>query len=135
MEAKLKMDLYFTEAGDIEVSPQGDLAVTQTEWRDDVQQVYVRIMTDQGDWVLNPTLGADLSRLYGLPQNPDTGNIGVQMIQKALEREQRFLGKSIKINAVPTGYQTIRFDVYVTSGSREKIKLSVEQNLTLGEGS
>jgi hypothetical protein len=128
-------DLYFTEEGDIAVSPNGDLALTQTSWRDDVQQVYVRLMTDQGDWVLHPQLGADLSQLYGLPQSPETGQLGVMLIQSALEREKRFVGKSFDIKPVPTGYQTIRFDVYVTSGSREKIRLSVEQNLGLGEGS
>lgn len=127
------MDLYFTEVGDLAISPQGDLALTQTSWRDDVQQAYLRIMTDQGDWVTHPELGADLSRLYGLPQSPETGNMGITLIQAAMEREKRFVGKAIDIKAIPTGYQAIRFDVYVSSGSREKIKLSVEQTLGIGE--
>jgi len=129
------MDLYLTEAGDIAIAPSGDIAMTQSTWRDDVQQAYVRIMTDQGDWVIHPNLGADLSQLYGLPQSPETGAFGVRLIQEALDREGRFNGKGTTIEAIPTGYQTIRFDVYVTSGSREKIRLSVEQNLEIGEGS
>lgn len=129
------MDLYFDESGDIAVSPSGDIALTQSTWRDDVQQAYVRIMTDQSDWVLHPNLGADLSRLYGMPQSPETGAFGTRLIQDAMDREKRFVGKTIDVKAIPTGYQTVRFDVYVTSGSREKIRLSVEQNLDLGEGS
>lgn len=128
-------DLYFTEEGDIAVAPNGDIALTQTSWRDDVQQVYVRMMTDQGDWVLHPQLGADLSQLYGLPQSPETGQLGVALIEAAMEREGRFAGKGIEVTPIPTGHQSIRFDVYITSGSREKIRLSVEQNIGLGEGS
>ncbi len=122
-------DLYFTEAGDIAVAPNGDVAVTQAEWRDDVQQAYIRMMTDVGDFVLYPELGADLSQLYGRPQSEATGAYGVALIEAALDREGRFIGKPVTIKAVPTGYQTIRFDLFVKSGSRDKIKLSVEQNL------
>lgn len=126
------MDLYIDESGDIRPSPSGDLAETPTTWRDDVQQAYVRIMTDEGDWLINPQLGASLSKLYGMPQSPQTAEVGKQLIQAALDREGRFIGKPVTINAVPTGYQTIRFDVMITSGSREQIRLSVEQNLTFG---
>lgn len=123
------MDLYFSEDGDLAVAPNGDLAVTQADWRDDVQQAYIRMMTDVGDFVLYPELGADLSQLYGMPQSQQTGQFGVQLIEAALKREGRFTGRSVSINAVPTGYQTIRFDVFVTLGSKEKIKLSIEQDL------
>lgn len=129
------MDLYLTEDGDVAISPAGDLALTQSAWRDDVQQVYVRLMTDVGDWVLHPDLGADLSRLYGLPQTPETGSYGIDLIEAAIRRENRFLGKQVDIKAIPTSHQSIRFDVYVTSGSRQQIRLSVEQNLNIGEGS
>jgi hypothetical protein len=122
-------DLYFSESGDIAVSPSGDVAVTQANWRDDVQQTYIRMMTDIGDYLLYQELGADLSQLYGRPQSEATGNYGIALIEAALEREGRFIGKPIEVKAVPTGYQSIRFDVFVKSGSRNKIKLSIEQNL------
>jgi hypothetical protein len=60
-------DLYLTEAGDLGVDPAGDLAITQTAWRDDVQQVYIRCMTDVGDFQVYPHLGATLTTLYGEP--------------------------------------------------------------------
>jgi len=49
-------DLYMDESGDLAVSPAGDLAVTQTTWRDDVQQAYIRIMTEMGDFEVYPEL-------------------------------------------------------------------------------
>lgn len=123
------MDLYFTENGDIQPAPNGDFAMTPSRWRDDVQQAYIRIMTDEADFELYPTLGASLSRLFGMPQSPETGTYGATLIEAALNREGRFLGKSFTVDAVPTGPQTIRFDVFVTSGNRDQVLLSVEQSL------
>lgn len=123
------MDLYFSEEGDIAISPTGDMAVTESQWRDDLQQGYIRVMTEEGDYLLYPELGATLSRLYGMPQSPETGVYGEQLITAALNRESRFIGRRFTVKAVPTGPQTIRFDVIIVSGSREQIRLSVEQNL------
>lgn len=122
-------DLYFTEAGDITVSHSGDLAVTPTPWRDDVQQAHIRIMTDEGDYRLYPRMGATLSNLYGMPQSPGTGKYGEELVRSALDREGRFVGSPISVRSVPTGPQTLRFDVIILSGSREQIRLSVEQDL------
>lgn len=123
------MDLYFNESGDVQPSPNGDFAITPTQWRDDVQQAYIRIMTDEGDFRLYPQLGASLSRMWGMPQSPETGNFGSDLIDAALDREGRFAGSQISVNAVPVDYQRIRFDVFVTSGNREQILLSVEQDI------
>lgn len=123
------MDLYFTEEGDLAVTSGGDVALTDTQWRDDVQQAYIRVMTDPGDFLLYPALGAGLSQLYGLPQSPETGQLGEKLIEAALDREGRFIGKPVEVKGVPISYQTIRFDVGITAGSRGLIKLSVEQNL------
>lgn len=123
------VDLYFTEEGDMAVAPNGDLALTQANWRDDLQQVYIRMMTDVGDHVLHPMLGSDLSQLFGEPQTKATGALGVRLIEKSLEREGRFVGRKVEVQAVPVSPVAIRFDVYITSGSREKIKLSIEQDL------
>ena len=122
-------DLWFSEEGDIAVSANGDLAMTERQWRDDVQQVYIRMMTDVSDYVLYPLLGADLSQLYGKPQSADTGQLGVTLIDAALKREGRFTGQQISVQAIPTDYDKIRFDAFVTLGSREKIRMSVEQDL------
>lgn len=123
------MDLYFTEQGDIARSHTGDIAMTPTPWRDDVQQAYIRVMTEQGDYRLFPDLGASLSLLYGMPQSPETGSFGEQLIVDALNREARFSGQSFKVKAVPTGPQTIRFDIDLISGDREARGVAVEQDL------
>lgn len=125
------MDLFFTEDGDIARSPSGDIAISDTPWRDDVQQAYIRAMTDEGDYLLYPNLGASLSLLKGMPQSPETGQYGAALIGSALTRENRFTGATFDVKAVPVGPQAIRFDVNIISGSREQIRLSVEQDLGL----
>lgn len=122
-------DMYMYESGDLAISPAGDIAVTQTPWRHDVQQAYLRMMTDIGDFLVYPDLGASLSNLFGMPQSPETGQHGTNLIGSALDREGVFTGKRYTINAIPTGPQTIRFDVSLISGSQEQIVLSVEQGL------
>ena len=97
--------------------------------QNDVQQVYVRLMTEPGDFFSYPTLGVDLTTLYGMPQIPKTGEYGKQLIKTALEREGVFKGRNITIEAVPTGPDTIRFDVHVLTSANQPVTLSIKQNL------
>lgn len=127
----MPIDFFMDETGDIQRSPSGDIALTPTGYRDVVQQVYLRIMTDQGDYLLYPTMGASLSKLYGMPQSAATGEYGINLIQSALTSDGRFPTNQITVKAVPIDWQTIRFDVFVSSGSLQLIKLSVQQNLGL----
>ena len=123
------MDLYLSNDGDIKLSPTGDLAITENEWRDDSQQAYIRIMTEPGAWGLYPGLGAELYKLYGMAQSENTAAYGKALIEAALAREGRFAGKSLVLNAVPTGPQTIRFDVFIGSPSKNSPIVSIEQEL------
>lgn len=123
------MDFYFGQDGDLKISSQADIAITDTEWRNDAQQAYIRIMTEPGDWTLYPNLGAQLSELYGKPQTQETANYGISIIQTALGREGRFQGKQVIIKGIPTGPQTIRFDIFVGSPVQSNLILSIEQSL------
>jgi hypothetical protein len=123
------MDFYFSAEGDIKISSNGDIALTDTDWRDDAQQAYIRLKTEPGDWTLYTHLGADLASLYGMPQSLETGNLGIKLIQTALNRGGRFVGRSIEVKAVPTSIQTIRFDIYIKSGERNALVMSIEQDL------
>lgn len=124
-------DFYFTADGNLALSPSGDIAMTDTPWRDDIQQAYMRCMTDIGDYLLYPTFGASLSELKGMPQSPETAEYGKHLIGSALDREGRFETKRYRIEAFPSGPQSIRFDVYIRSGDLKEISMSIEQDLGL----
>lgn len=126
-------DLYLTEAGDIRVSTNGDLAVTETHYRDLGQQAYIRMKTQVGDFLVYPRLGADLDRLYGMPQSEATGNLGKALIENALSRENAFAGQSYVVTAIPTGPQSIRFDVKIRTPTGNRVLFSIEKNLRMEE--
>lgn len=122
-------DLFLTLNGDLAISGNKDIAVLNSSKQNDVQQIYLRLMTEPGDFYAYPTLGVDLSVLYGMPQTAETGELGKKLIKKSLEREGIFRGKNITVNAVPISRDVIRFDVHILSGSNQPVTLSVKQNL------
>jgi len=122
-------DLYLTMTGDILVNGNKDIAITRSAAQDDIQQVYLRLMTEPGDFYIYPALGTDLSVLYGMPQSEKTGEMGKYLIRAALDREDVFMGRNIIIDAIPTGSSSIRFDVHILTDKIEPIVLSVTQNL------
>jgi hypothetical protein len=122
-------DLFLTVNGDLMLNSNKDIAMVNNSMQNDVQQVYVRLMTEPGDFFSYPTLGVDLTTLYGMPQIPETGEYGKQLIKTALEREGIFKGRNITIEAVPTGPDTIRFDVHVLTSANQPVTLSIKQNL------
>lgn len=128
------MDLYFTEKGDIRVAPNGDLALTDTTYRHLGQQAHIRMMTELGDYLLYPRLGASLSNLYGMPQSEATGEYGKELITSALEREGVFAGQSFTVAAFPTSPTSIRFDVHIKTNTSNRVVLSIEKNLRMEEG-
>jgi hypothetical protein len=96
---------------------------------EDIQQIYLRMMTEPGDFYIYPQLGIDLSRLYGMPQSRETAEFGKALIRAGIQREGLFKGRNIQIKAVPTSPDTIRFDIHIISDIDEPIMLSVSQNL------
>lgn len=122
-------DLYFTLTGDIVINGNKDIALTNSPLQSDIQQVYIRLMTEPGDFYIYPNLGIDLSMMYGMPQSPETGDFGKRLIKAGLQRENLFKGRNIKIEAIPTGRDTIRFDVHIFSDIDQPVVLSVSQGL------
>jgi hypothetical protein len=115
--------------GDLVVNSNKDIARVNTAMQNDVQQVYLRLMTEPGDFSAYPTLGVDLSMLYGMPQNQRTGQLGKQLIMAALDREGIFRGRNITVDAIPTSADSIRFDIHVQTSSNQPVTLSIRQNL------
>jgi len=122
-------DLYLTMSGDLLVNGGKDISITTSSLQDDIQQVYLRLMTEPGDFAIYPSIGTDLSILYGMPQNKETGDFGARLIKAALEKEDVFKGRNIQINAVPTSKNSIRFDVHIMTDSNQPITISVDQSL------
>ncbi len=122
-------DFYIDLSGDLKVTGNGDIATTQSPAEVDVQQIYLRLMTEPGDFYIYPGLGTDLAMLYGMPQTPETGELGKRIIRSALEREGIFSNRKIMIEAVPTSEDSIRFDVFIITEFNEPTVLYITQTL------
>lgn len=122
-------DFYIDLSGDLKVTGNGDIALTQGPAEVDVQQIYLRLMTEPGDFFIYPGLGTDLAMLYGMPQTPETGELGKRIIRSSLEREGIFSNRKIMIEAVPTSADSIRFDVFIITEFKEPTVLSITQTL------
>jgi hypothetical protein len=122
-------DFYISLSGDLVVNGSGDLGLVQSMSEKDIQHVYMRLMTEPGDFFIYPQLGTQLSMLYGMPQNPQTGDFGNRLIRAALEREGVFKNRQITIEAVPVSADSIRFDVYLMGDLNEPTILSITQDL------
>lgn len=122
-------DFYLDLSGDLKISPNRDIALTQSGSQSDVQQIYIRLMTSPGDFYSYPKLGSDLDTLYGMPQTKSTGELGKRIIKQALAREGVFGNKNISIEAVPTSRTSIRFDVHIENNGVEPVTISVTQDL------
>ena len=54
-------DFYIDLAGDLKITGNGDIALTQSPGEKDIQQVYIRLMTEPGDFYIYPNLGTESS--------------------------------------------------------------------------
>lgn len=122
-------DLHLTLNGDLFINGNKDIAEVESPLQEDTQQIYLRLMTEPGDFYIYPNLGTELSKLYGMPQTPQTGEYGKKLIRAALQREGVFRGRNIKITAIPTSRDTIRFDIHIVSDANRPVVLSVSQTL------
>jgi hypothetical protein len=125
-------DFYLDLSGDILISSNKDITIAQSKQQRDLQQIYIRLMTEPNDFTIYPRLGCDLSMLRGMPQNRTTAEIGKRIVRDSLENELKggiFRGRSISIDAVPISATGIRFDVHIEDNSSEPITLSVVQEL------
>lgn len=122
-------DFYLDLSGDLKISPNKDIALVQSRSQNDIQQIYIRLMTEPGDFHVYPKLGTELAVLYGMPQTKETGEMGKRLIKQALVREEVFADRKISISAVPTSKNTIRFDVHIEDNSVEPITISVTQEI------
>ena len=122
-------DFYLDLSGDLKISPNKDIAMVQSRSQNDIQQIYLRLMTEPGDFYIYPKLGTELNVLYGMPPSQAPGEMGKRLIRQALLRENVFADRKISITAVPTSNNSIRFDVHIEDNSVDPITISVTQEI------
>jgi hypothetical protein len=118
-------DIFITDDGDVEISPQGDFRINREE---DVvsTECLFRLKTTKGDWVLVPECGASLELLIGEANSPETGALMEAMIDEALTHDGFLRGEIDFIKAVPLNKNELMAIVNIQFGD-----LSIMKTVTL----
>ena len=111
-------DLEMSWAGDLSISPTGDLA-TVNDPSLGTERVLRRLMTNAGDYIWNPDYGAGLAQFVGRPVDP-AGIQALILSQMALETAVAQVPEPvIAVQADPAGrlYVQIRYADASTAAS------------------
>lgn len=120
--------MYFTETGDFILSANGDLAYTETDEQQVLQQAILRLATEKGDFPVYPQLGASLQKLVGRPNTAETANYGARLIEEELKRYS-FVSK-LEIDSWPSSINTIEYQINISYGTDKSVSLTLQQLLS-----
>ena len=97
-----KSDLYWTTRGDYLIGNEGDVMDTEYDpLRSFIQELKTRVESDQGDWVVFPTVGADLRDYVGEPNNATVAEGIKTRLLAAFARDGFVLNQDMKIQYMP----------------------------------
>jgi hypothetical protein len=124
------IDIAITDDGDLQVASHGDLALTTHQYSANLQQAYMIVRTERGDFTPYSSFGSEIYKLWGLPNTPKTAEKGVQELHRALTSEGRLANASVGVKAIPTAANAIRFDVDIVFSRTTTHIITLEQKLS-----
>ena len=111
----MPVDLYWTLDGDLALGENGDLKDTSFDaFRSLWQEVRTRCRSSFKDWVIHPTLGANLDELLGRINNKATAEEGKTRLINALTQGGFLPRETIRIRYLPVGRHRLLYDITVT---------------------
>ena len=127
-----EIDLAFSWNGDFDVSAEGDLLDTSNDTLLSLrQEIHTIMASDLNDWELYPGYAATLSDFIGEPNNQNTAAAIHDRIRMALTANGVILESdlrikvipvhrhkvlvTIKVSAIPTTYNRLQQESYVTA--------------------
>ena len=97
-----KSDLYWTSRGDYLIGNEGDIMDTKYDpLRSLVQELRTRVEADQGDWVVFPTVGADLRDYVGEPNSAVVAEGIRTRLLAAFARDGFVISRDMKVQHMP----------------------------------
>lgn len=94
------IDYETDDDGDLVIDSTGDIKVA-TAQRTVIQDALYRIRTSYYSYEGSPAFGSNISSLIGKPNNSETANKVVYLVQRALAGDGRFPLDEIDVSTVP----------------------------------
>jgi len=108
------VDLYFTEAGDFYLSPQGDLEDTKLDYyRGFLQRLDTRIMSAKGDWATQQQVGVGLTDFVGKRNTADLGRAIKSRVYSELIRDDLLRPAEFTVDVIPVTATKLAISVIV----------------------
>ena len=108
------IDLFFSNAGDLAVGPDGDLAGTESDALLSFRQECLnRMKSEFQDWALHPWLGSGLSEIIGEPNTKETAERGSELIENALTMGAFVNSNDVNIKYVPVSNDALIYIVEI----------------------
>lgn len=105
-------DLAWTSRGDLVIGHDGDLYDTSTDpLRSIFQEIRTRVMSDLGDWLMYPDVGASISDFVGEPNNKVVAEAIKTRIIASLARHGLVAREDVSIRYMPVDIDQILFRV------------------------
>lgn len=126
-----KVDLLWSDAGDFHLDPvREDLAdTTSLSYRAMIQQVKTRLESSKGDWRLQPSIGADLTRFLGKPNTAELGTLIKNSVTAALLAGAFLRATELQVEVFPISKKEIAILVNIQpSGDHAQIRLAFSYN-------
>lgn len=118
------MDFKLTNDGDIQLSPDRfDEYVKDDELK--LQTACHCVQSVKSDWYID-NIGADLESLIGAPFNPQTIEMGRQLIVNALTELQLYQEDEIYIESSLDTPMTLAYDIYLKTENEQAQVLRVK---------
>lgn len=119
-------DIYFTEAGDFRLGPDGDLEeTTNYQYRGLIQKVLTKVASQKGEWALHPEMGLGLSDFLG---KPNSALLGAQLrarVMSELIRDGTIKPADLKVFVFPTSETSLAIVIEINPpGVPERVKLA-----------
>ncbi|UOE58073.1 hypothetical protein IRB79_27815 (plasmid) [Cytobacillus oceanisediminis] len=115
--------VYVDSAGEISTeSTEGELVrdiPLAVSYMSEKQVIMNRLRTDNPDWQQHDEIGADLSELIGLQNTRETGQLGVQLIEKCLTYDDFIKPEDLFIRPVPISPGEILFYITINRPAAE----------------
>ena len=103
------IDLYFTSEGDFFLdSERGDIEDTKLHlYRGFLQRLITRIGSSRGDWIMQPTVGADINNFAGKPNTRAVAQILKDRIIAEIVTEALVRPADVVVDVLPVSNNQI----------------------------
>lgn len=126
------LDLTWTWDGDLVEGEDGDLATNTEDYLVSLEtEIQTILKSESSDWLIHPTLGANLSEFRGEPNTREVAEAMEERVVSALTTPGIVKPEDLNVRVVPVGPYQVLVTIAVTANSTPGNRLSPGEPLVV----